>query len=135
MGLREKITEMTNGVEASNVTTAEELESFRIKFIGSKGAIKSLYQELKSVPNEEKKEFGQLINSLKNGAESKFSDLKASLSTANVGKSDDFVDMTRPADEIALGSRHPLAIIRNEIIEIFGRIGFSVSEGPEIEDD
>ena len=135
MGLREKINEMMQAVEATQASTAEELESFRIQYIGSKGSIKGLYQELKDVANEEKKEFGQLINALKNSAESKFKEIKENLGTGETDKSRSKIDLSRPANQVALGSRHPLAIIRNEIIEIFGRIGFSVSEGPEIEDD
>ena len=135
MGLKEKIAELTSEVESSEITTPESLESFRIKFIGSKGSIKGLYQELKSVPNEEKKSFGQLINGLKNLAEDKFHQSKNGLGDNGSNKSANKIDLSRPAQEIALGSRHPLAIIQNEIIEIFGRIGFSVSEGPEIEDD
>ncbi len=135
MGLKEKIAALTSEVESFEVTSSETLESFRIKFIGSKGSIKGLYQELKSVPNEEKKAFGQLINGLKNLAEEKFNQSKLGIGAGASQKSSSKIDLTRPAQEISLGSRHPLAIIQNEIIEIFGRIGFSVSEGPEIEDD
>jgi len=117
------------------VQTADDLESFRIKFLGSKNIIKGLYQELKEVPNELKKEFGQTINALKQEAEANFEQFKGKVGSENKGKVDQSIDLSRPAEEMALGSRHPLAVVRNEIIEIFGRIGFNVSEGPEIEDD
>ena len=131
-----RIDQIKAKLEAAAVATAEELETFRIKFIGSKNQIKDLYQELKSVPNDQKKDFGQKINALKQAAEEKFNGLKASLGGGD-GKtgSNSAIDKSRPAEEIAFGSRHPLAMVRKEIIEIFGRIGFSVSEGPEIEDD
>src|SRR5690606_14416273 len=95
--------------------------------------LKDLYKELKDVPNESKKEVGQAINELKKQAEEKFESAKRN--TGSHGRKKKKVDLSRPADYIELGARHPLSVIRNEIIEIFSRIGFSVSEGPEIEDD
>ena len=135
MGLKEKIEEIKSEMSLTKIKTSDELEAFRIKFLGSKNIIKGLYQELKSVPNELKKDFGQRINALKKEGEEKFNHLKNSIGGGLEKGNDNKIDLTRPAEEMAVGSRHPLAVIRNEIIEIFNRIGFNVSEGPEIEDD
>ena len=135
MGLIEKIEEIKAEMSQIKVKTAEELEAFRIKFLGSKNVIKGLYQELRNAPNELRKELGQKLNGLKQEGEKVFAGFKGSIgSTATAGDTKK-IDLTRPAEEMAIGSRHPLAVVRNEIIEIFGRIGFNVSEGPEIEDD
>ncbi|MFT4601634.1 MAG: phenylalanyl-tRNA synthetase alpha chain [Arenicella sp.] len=134
MELKETIGALEAEIEAAILKTNDEIESFRIKFLGSKNCLKDLYKELKTVPNESKKEVGQLINALKGAAEGKFDIAKKALASRNQSSSSG-IDLTRPSEEVELGSRHPLAVIRNEIIEIFGRIGFSVSEGPEIEDD
>ncbi len=135
MGLKEKIEEIKSEMDQLKVTNAEELESFRVKYLGSKNIIKGLYQELKTVPNELKKEFGQKINSLKKNGEETFEKLKSSIGSSNQEKGESGIDLSRPAEAISLGARHPLAVVRAEIIEIFNRIGFNVSEGPEIEDD
>ncbi|WP_066758643.1 phenylalanine--tRNA ligase subunit alpha [Crocinitomix algicola] len=135
MGLEKKIEEISSEMNNFQVTTPEELEAFRIKFLGSKNCIKGLYQELKTVPNELKKEFGQKINALKQEGEVKFETVKSQVGAANNGSNKEIIDLSRPAEEMAVGSRHPLMVVRNEIIEIFNRIGFNVSEGPEIEDD
>ncbi len=135
MGLIEKIEEIKAEMSQAKVKSAEELEAFRIQFLGSKNIIKGLYQELKEVPNELKKDFGQKINALKQESEKAFEQFKASVGGGAKKSASSQVDLTRPAEEIALGSRHPLAVVRNEIIEIFNRIGYTVSEGPEIEDD
>ena len=116
----------------SNIT--EEIEQFRIKYLSKKeGLITELFKEFKNVPNDQKKEFGQVLNELKDKVTDKVSALKLSL------KSEDTVnielDMTLPGDSFSQGSRHPVSIVRNEIIEIFARLGFTISEGPEIEDD
>ena len=134
MELKETIKELSAEVQEATIKTKEELEAYRIKFLGSKNCLKDLYKELKTVPNEDKKEVGQLINGLKGEAEKKFKEVKEVLDKRTQISSAG-LDLSRPAEEVELGSRHPLAVVRNEIIEIFGRIGFSVSEGPEIEDD
>ncbi|MCD4793236.1 MAG: phenylalanine--tRNA ligase subunit alpha [Bacteroidales bacterium] len=113
---------------------AEEIEQFRIKYLSKKeGLITDLFKEFKNVPNDQKKEFGQVLNELKDKVTDKVNALKLSL------KSEDTVnielDMTLPGDSFTQGSRHPISIVRNEIIEIFTRLGFTISEGPEIEDD
>jgi len=135
MDLKEKIKLLGQEVEEFKIKSAEDLESFRIKYLGSKGNLKLLYSDLKSVPNELKRDFGQLINKLKNSTESKFNDFKASVETKQIDDAKNKIDLSRPAEEHQLGARHPLAVVKNEIIDIFKRIGFTVSEGPEIEDD
>ncbi len=135
MELKEKIEEIKQQINKFNAKTSEDIEAYRIKFIGSKNVVKDLYKELRSVPNELKKEYGQLINGLKNLAEEKFSNLKESINTDTSTSNKKSIDYSRPAEEIELGARHPLAVVKNEIIDIFKRIGFVVSEGPEVEDD
>lgn len=135
MGLKEKIEEIKAEMSQIKVKSVEELEAFRIKFLGSKNIIKGLYQELKDAPGELRKELGQKLNALKQEGEKAFEDFKASVGSSESGADQNRIDLSRPAEEIALGARHPLAVVRNEIIGIFNRIGFNVSEGPEIEDD
>ena len=109
------------------------LEKYRIQFLGTKSVIKDLFNDLKSVPNEEKREVGQLLNGLRGFAEDIFAAAKEKIEA--VGDEDSALDLSRPADYLTVGSRHPLMLVRSEIIEIFSRIGYTVSEGPEIEDD
>jgi phenylalanyl-tRNA synthetase alpha chain len=120
-------------VEGLTAKTAKEAEELRIKYLGKKGLITNLFNEFKNVPNEDKKQFGQLLNELKTKAQEVISELKngADANNTNTGE---FIDFSLPVEDL-VGSRHPLSIVRNEIIEIFNRIGFVVSEGPEIEDD
>lgn len=134
MDLKTKIQSLKVELESSDIGNSDALEAFRINFLGSKNQLKDLYQELKTVPNDEKKAVGQAINELKQLSEQIFFDAKIKIDArTRVGKKR--IDLSRPAERVELGARHPLAVIRNEIIEIFARIGFSVSEGPEIEDD
>ena len=121
-------------IDAFEPSNAEELEQFRIKYIGSKGLVKSLFAQFKDVPNEEKKAFGQLMNALKTGAETKVADYQQQF-TNGQSKAKTDIDLTAPGKPITLGSKHPITIVKNELIEIFSRIGFAVNEGPEIEDD
>ncbi|MEE4197638.1 MAG: phenylalanine--tRNA ligase subunit alpha [Bacteroidales bacterium] len=111
----------------------EEIESFRIKFLGKKGIVNDLFNEFKNVPRENKKEVGQKLNELKQTIQEKINLLKASFEEKSEGISD--YDLSLPGDPEVLGTRHPLSIVRNEIIDIFKRLGFTISEGPEIEDD
>jgi len=119
-----------NQLVASN---PEELEAIRIKYLSKKGLVSELFNDFRNVANDEKREVGQLLNDLKNTAQSRISELKDNLSNSNVVKEKS--DLTRSADPIKLGTRHPLSLVKHEIIEIFSRIGFTIAEGPEIEDD
>ncbi len=121
-------------VQAFSSTNKEEIENFRIKYLGKKGLLNSFFSEFKNVPNEQKKEFGQVINTLKNAAQEKVDTLKLAIENSTEAKGV-YGDLSRPGEVIALGSRHPISIVKNKIIDIFLRIGFNVSEGPEREDD
>ena len=120
--------------EFVEVKQAAQVEEFRIKFLGKKGILNDLFKEFKNVEVSAKKEFGQLLNELKSKTEEKVNSAKEALESKDDSKSV-FGDLTRPAQPLELGSRHPISIVRNRIVEIFSRIGFTVSEGPEIEDD
>lgn len=122
-------------LELSNVQLPDEqtLEQFRIRFLGSKNVLKDLYAAIKDIPNDQKRAYGQQVNALKERAEQVYHQSKAALTqTQSVGPEE---DLTRPAGDPQVGAHHPLSLIRREIIEIFNRVGFVVSEGPEIEDD
>lgn len=139
MNAFDKAQEIRNEIDVAHIEDAEALEQFRIRFLGSKNIIKDVFAEMKSIENVRKKEFGQLLNSLKQAAEEKYNAAKELL-VKQVGKSsshdsDRPLDLTLPGDPIPLGSRHPISIMRKKVIEIFGRIGFQVAEGPEIEDE
>lgn len=121
-------------IKTATAANAEEAEQFRIKYLGSKGVLKELFGFMGQLPNERKKEYGQLMNTLKATAEAKLEELKVAFENGQSSQKD-MPDLTAPAYQFPLGSRHPLSIIRNKMIEIFGRIGFAVAEGPEIEDD
>lgn len=130
----DKIKELIAEAEAFKAQSKEEVEAFRIKYLGSKGLLKEFYGELKNVANDQKREFGLVINELKNTAEAKVNDLKEALENEEEEKGI-YGDLSRPGEPIAIGARHPISIVKNEIIDVFSRIGFNVSEGPEIEDD
>jgi phenylalanyl-tRNA synthetase alpha chain len=130
----EKIKSFQEKIAATQIADNNQLEQFRIEFLGSKGVLKDLYGELKNVPNENKKEVGQLINGLRQLAEETYQSNKEKLETGSASKSEQ-IDFSRPGETFELGARHPLSLVRSEIIDIFSRIGFTVSEGPEIEDD
>jgi len=131
--MKELIQTIKFQVESYEISNPQELESFRIQFIGSKGSVKELFGQLKQVPNEEKKEIGQLINELRNLAETKYNDLKEQFENTDAASGS--IDFSRSGEEFPVGSHHPISLVRREIIEIFNRIGYTVSEGPEIEDD
>jgi phenylalanyl-tRNA synthetase alpha chain len=131
--MNEKIKEIQAEIEAFKISSQQGLEEFRIKFLGSKGIVKGLFGELKTVANEQKREVGQLLNGLRMKAQAHFDAAKDSIESQVDEESK--LDVSRPGDQISVGARHPLSIVRSEIIEIFSRIGFMVSEGPEIEDD
>ncbi|HZH70201.1 MAG TPA: phenylalanine--tRNA ligase subunit alpha [Flavobacteriaceae bacterium] len=130
----DKIKEAIQEAESFSATTLQEIEDFRIKFLGKKGILNEFFTAFKTVPNDQKKEFGQTINLLKTVAQDKVSALKEALEYTAEEKGI-YGDLTRPGEPIALGSRHPISLVKNQIIEVFSRIGFNVSEGPEIEDD
>ncbi len=131
--MKEKITALTREIQSEKIENTSDLEAFRIKYLGTKGAIKSLFGELKSVPNEAKKEIGQKMNELRLTAENRYNAFKDNLSEEkSVAEK---IDFSRPGEDFSIGSHHPISLVRSEIIEIFNRIGFNVSEGPEIEDD
>lgn len=121
-------------INAFTTNDKAALEQFRIAYLGSKGKIKQLFAQFRTVPNERKKEFGQLANSVKKAAETKLATLKAAIED-QADSQVEVPDLTLPVQSIPLGSRHPVSIVRNEIIDIFKRIGFVVARGPEIEDD
>ncbi len=121
-------------IEASVVTNKEELEAFRIKYLGTKGLMKSIMGEMKNVPVDQKKEAGQLLNEFKVFTESFFESLSENIGTESTTASSS-IDTTLPGQPLPLGTRHPISIVQNKIISIFQRLGFSVAEGPEIEDD
>lgn len=131
--MKEKITQLISEIRSAQVANKVQLEEFRLKYLSKKGEISTLFDGFKQVLSEQKKEVGQLLNTLKNEAQEKF------LSFSQKIESEDTVtnynDLTMPGDPIDVGSRHPLSIVKNEIIDIFSRLGFTVSEGPEIEDD
>ena len=122
-------------LELSQVQIQDEhaLEQFRIRFLGSKNVLKDLYAAIKDIPNDQKRAYGQQVNALKERAEQIFHEKKTAL--AQVQQVGAQQDHSRPASDPKVGAHHPLSLIRREIIEIFNRIGFVVSEGPEIEDD
>ena len=130
----DNIQELKKEVEGSAVNNAAELEAFRIRFLGTKNVLKDVFSEIKNVPNELKKEFGQRVNELKQLAENRFAELEGKYKKAGNNKSAE-IDISLPVAIKNPGSRHPLTIIREELVNIFTRIGYSVVEGPEIEDD
>jgi phenylalanyl-tRNA synthetase alpha chain len=127
------IQEIEKEIKEAGIKTAEELEAFRIKYLGSKNVLKDLFARIKEVPNEQKKAFGQQVNALKELAQSKFSEVQDALQDNNA--SFEKLDLTLPGIPSKVGTRHPLTLTMEEIVNIFKRIGFNVSEGPEIEDD
>jgi phenylalanyl-tRNA synthetase alpha chain len=132
--MQAQIDQYTTEINAFSPANADELEAFRIKFLGTKGIIKDLFEKFKTVGPEEKRIFGKVLNQFKQLAEAKYNELKetfdSGLKTQDLG-----LDLTLPGDGFNTGSRHPLSLIRTEIIDIFKRLGFVVAEGPEIEDD
>lgn len=131
--MKEKIILLIDEIKTIRIENKIQLEEFRLKYLSKKGAISNLFEGLKDVQCEQKKEIGQLMNTLKHTAQEKFSAITNLLE--NNSTSEIKYDTSLPGDSIELGSRHPLNIVRNEIISIFKRLGFTVSEGPEMEDD
>ena len=130
----ERINQLKAEIDSIKAVSQEEVEQLRLKYLSKKGLVSVLFDDFKNVPANMKREVGQLLNDLKNKAHQKIDDLKSGFDT---DQSDlpSKLDLTRPAANMPSGSRHPLSIVRNQIIDIFARIGFTVAEGPEIEDD
>ena len=128
-----KIEQLLKEVEALHASNAEELEALRIKSLSKKGAINDLMADFRNVPAEQKKEVGMRLNELKTKAQDKINALKEQFENQDNGC--DGLDLTRSAYPVKLGTRHPLTIVKNEIIDIFARMGFNIADGPEIEDD
>jgi phenylalanyl-tRNA synthetase alpha chain len=129
----QKLSELLEEISSLSIKSLEELELFRIKYLSKKGILSDLFEDFRNVPPAEKKEVGQKLNFLKQKAVEIYNSVKSGLAdTEEVSES---ADLSRSAYPYSTGSRHPISIVRNEIINIFGKIGFTVSEGPEIEDD
>jgi phenylalanyl-tRNA synthetase alpha chain len=128
-----KIEQLLHEIEGLKASHAEELEALRIKYLSKKGAINELMADFRNVPAEQKKEVGMKLNELKTKAQERIAALKEAFETSDTGAED--IDLTRTAYPIALGTRHPLTIVKNEIIDIFHRLGFTIADGPEVEDD
>ena len=131
--MKDKIESIVEEINHFSIEDVKSLEKFRIQYLGTKGLLKDLFGELKSVPNEDKKDVGQLLNGLRSLADEKYTSHKEKLDSPAASAST--IDTSRPGENSEVGSRHPLMMVRSEIIEIFSRIGYSVSEGPEMEDD
>ncbi len=129
----EKINNLKGVIESLNASSVEEVEALRIKYLSKKGEVSALFNDFRNAPNEQKREIGQKLNELKNLATDKINALKENLS--NKLEDECTIDLTRTSAPLPLGKRHPISLVRNEIISIFSRLGFSIAEGPEIEDD
>ena len=130
----DKIKSAINEISSFESNSREDVESFRIKYLGKKGIINKFFLDFKNIDNKQKKEVGQILNKLKNVANQKVDDLILGFSK-NSKDSISINDITRPGDPIEIGSRHPISLVKNRVIDIFAKIGFTISEGPEIEDD
>ena len=128
----ENIAALLEEVNKFSSTNKDEIETFRLKFNGKKGILNDLFEEFKKVPNEQKKEAGQKVNALKQGFQQKLDELKNATKTETISSKE---DLTRPGFPLELGTRHPISLVKNRIIDIFKSIGFAVADGPEIEDD
>ncbi len=131
--MKDKITHLLSEIRSAQVANKAQLEEFRLKYLSKKGEISILFDGFKQVLSDQKKEVGQLLNILKTEAQEKFSVFSQKVENEDIVSEKS--DLTMPGDSIEVGSRHPLSIVKNEIIDIFSRLGFTVSEGPEIEDD
>ena len=120
-------------IESFTPSSAEDLEQFRIQYLGSKGLLKELFAAIKDIPNEQKRDYGQAVNAVKQAAENRLEAFRDQFIQAKAAPAT--ADLTRPTVQEQPGARHPISIIRNRIIDIFGHIGFTVADGPEIEDD
>ncbi len=133
MAMKERIQGLLSQVAEMKAANTEELEFLRIKYLSKKGEITELFNEFREVPKEEKKELGQALNALRQQAETRIAEMREQIEAVRAEQ--DKQDLTRTPDPIELGTRHPLSLVREEIIDIFSRIGFTVADGPEVEDD
>ncbi len=133
--LQDKIQQYTEDINLFATQKVDEIEQFRIKYLGSKGLIKEIFEEFKAASVEEKKSLGKVLNTFKQLAESKYQSLKENEITSEAPDKTNNLDLSLPGEGFEIGSRHPLALVRREIVEIFSKLGFTVAEGPEIEDD
>jgi phenylalanyl-tRNA synthetase alpha chain len=131
--MNQKIEEILAAISELRANTEKEIEELRIKYLGKKGEVTALFEEFRNVLPEQKREFGQKLNVLKNAVQSKIDSLKENI--AEKGATKTSCDLTKPGDRMDLGTRHPISITREEIISIFHKFGYTVAEGPEIEDD
>lgn len=131
--MKEIIQKLLNEVQLLQANSLDEVEQLRIKYLSKKGEVSVLFDDFRNVPNEQKREIGQFLNELKNSTQDKINSLKEILSTSN--KTEQKTDLTRTSEPVELGTRHPLSLVKQEIADIFSRIGFTIAEGPEIEDD
>ncbi|NDV46307.1 phenylalanine--tRNA ligase subunit alpha [Paludibacter sp. 221] len=131
--MKERINHLQKEIDLMTASNLDELEALRIKYLSKKGEISLLFNDFRNVPNEDKKEVGQLLNDLKNNAQNKINELKEHFDSLQNTTQEN--DLTRTAEPIKLGTRHPISLVREEIIDIFSRMGFTVADGPEIEDD
>lgn len=131
--LLKQIQQYTSEVEAAAIHNADETEQFRIKYLGTKGIVKTVMGEMKNVPNDQKRAAGQLLNDFKQVVEAKYETLKTQF--ANDSDQSENIDLSLPGNHLNVGTRHPLSITRNRIVSIFKRLGFALAEGPDIEDD
>lgn len=132
--MKQRIKQAIENLKYLSANTIEEIEQLRIQYLGKKGVMNDLFAQFKTVPNEEKREMGSLLNELKNSVQAKIDSLKERIEAKNEQQVQQ-EDLTKPACLVELGSRHPISLVRNEITEIFSEIGYTVEEGPEIEDD
>ncbi len=133
--LQEKIQQYTEEIEQFAPQSSEDVEAFRLKFLVAKGIVRNLFEEFKSVSTEQKRELGKTLNQFKQAAERKYSALQEQFVAASKTPKKETEDLTLPGEGFVFGSRHPLSLVRKEIVEIFKKLGFTVAEGPEIEDD
>ncbi len=133
--LQDKIKQFTEEIKGFTPTSAVDVENFRLKFLVAKGIVKALFEEFRTVSAEEKRTLGKVLNEFKQLAENTYNDAQAQFVGAEMSLQREEGDLTLPGDGFQLGSRHPLSLVRKEIVEIFKKLGFIVAEGPEIEDD
>lgn len=133
--MKERIEALLTDIQALKCQKEQEIEEARVRLLGKKGEITRLFEEFRTIDKEQKKEFGQKLNQLKNAAVAKIEELKAGASGSQVSSGSSAEDLTAPGDSLPLGSRHPVSIVREEIVEIFRKFGYDVAEGPEVEDD